>query len=130
MQSSDKPRASDADNQAIAELQRRMEKLLDDLDANAASYANARQVTEFMGDRRKSALSDAFVAIQGTDPECSATAAEHRARSSAGFKTKMQALMKDQLSAETVIANYNILQTRLDVARSFLAVERVKLERL
>jgi hypothetical protein len=118
------------DHQAIAELQRNMEKLLTQLDAEAPNYAKACQIDEFMSDRRKSALADAFVAIRAASPEESAGAAEHRARASAGFKTKMQDLMKDQLNAETVKANYHVIQTRLEIARSFLAIEREKLARI
>ena len=123
-------RASDADYATIAELQLRMERLLDALDKEAEAYANARQITEFASDRRKTALADAFTAIQSNDPEASATAAEHRARASQGYKDKMKQLMQDHMKAETVLANYDVLKTRLDVARSLLAVERVKVERL
>lgn len=123
-------RSQDADHSAIAELQQRMEKLLTELDREAVNYANARQCQEFMSDRKKSALADAFTGIQQTDPEASATSLEHRARASGLFKDKMKDLMRDYLIAETRLANYDLLKTRLDVARSLLAVERAKLERL
>ena len=123
-------RASDADHATIADLQRRMEKVLDELDKLSPDYASARQCQEFIGDRKKTALADAFTAILGADPEASATSAEHRARASTLYKDRMKGLQADHLKAETVIATYALLNTRLDVARSLLAIERVKLERL
>lgn len=122
-------RAHGADHSTIAELQCRMEKLLDELDKGAEAYAKACQVCDFVGDRRKTILADAFVVVQSNDSECSATAAEHRARSLQTFKEAMKQLTTQHLNAETVKANYHILQTRLDVARTFLTVERTKLER-
>lgn len=122
-------RKNEADYSTIADLQRRMEKLLDDLDQHAPAYSSARQIQEFSSDRRKSALADAFAAILANDPEASATAAEHRARASKGYKDRMQELQRDYLCAENAITLYNLLSTRLDVARSLLAIERVKLER-
>lgn len=118
-----------ADHGTIAQLQQRMERLLDELDQGAEAYAKACQVCDFVGDRRKSILADAFVIVQSNDSEVSATAAEHRARSLQSFKDAMKRLVADHLNAETVKATYHVLQTRLDVARGFLAVERAKLER-
>lgn len=118
-----------ADHSVIAELQHRMEKLLDEMDKHAPAYAKARQVLEFGSDRRKSALADAFAGILAHDPECSATAAEHRARASTLWKERMKGLTEECLNAETARTMYELLQTRLDVARSLLAVERAKLER-
>jgi hypothetical protein len=57
-----------------------------------------------------------------------ATAAEHRARASKSFKDKIHELIHDQLNAETAISIYQRLQTRVEVARSFLAIERCKLD--
>lgn len=122
-------RTNGADHSVLEELQERMETLLDEMDREAPAYAKARQISEFMGDRRKAALSDAFVSIRDGDPEESAGAAEHRARASKGYKDKMQELMKDQLSAETTMTNYHLLQSRLDIARSLYACERTKIER-
>jgi hypothetical protein len=118
-----------ADFSVIADLQHRMERLLDELDASAPHYAKAMQILEFTGDRRKSAVSDAFVAVRIGSAEISATECEHRARSSAGYKEKMKELMKEQLHAETAKTHHHLLQTRLDVARSQLACERAKIER-
>lgn len=123
-------RSQEADHSAIAELQHRMEKLLTELDQSAQPFASAKQVVEFTGDRKKTALGEAFTTILTTDPECSATAAEHRARASLGYKERMKAIMADHLKAETAIAHFDILKTRLDIARSLLAVERAKLDRL
>lgn len=122
-------RSSGADHSTIAELQRRMESLLSELDKEMPSYAKARQVAEFSSDRRKSALADAFAAILAIDPETSATAAEHRARASTLYKDRMKALTHDHLSAENSLALYELLKTRLDIARSLYAMERTKLER-
>lgn len=118
-----------ADYSTIADLQFRQEKLLDELDQQAPHYAKARQIAEFIGERKKSALADAFCAIRKDDPEESATAAEHRARASLGYKAKMQELMKDHLNAENAITHFHLLQTRLDNTRTQLTVERTKLER-
>lgn len=119
-----------ADHAEICALQNRMERLLDDLDKQAEAYANARQVTEFVSDRRKSILAEAFCSVKAqTSAELSAVETEHRARALVTFKDSMKALIRDQLNAETVIANYHVLQTRLDVARSFMAIERAKIER-
>lgn len=123
-------RANTADHSTIAGLQAQMERLLTEMDQQVNAYAKARQVLEFLTERKKSVLARAFVSIQDKDPEASAAAAEHRARASAGYKTEMQGLMKEQLNAETVIKNFDILQTRLDACRSWCAIERVKLERL
>lgn len=120
-------RQHSADYSTIAGIQFQMEKLLTELDRQAPHYAKARTVSEFMSDRRKSALADAFCAIRDADPEESATAAEHRARASKAFKEKTHELIKDQLNAETAIATYHVLQTRVEVARSLLAIERAKL---
>lgn len=125
----DLDRAHGADHSTIADLQRRMELLLDELDQGAETYAKACQICDFMGDKRKTILADAFCAIRAANPEESATAAEHRARASASFKSHMKALIAEHLNAETVKTTYHVLQTRLDVARTFLTVERVKLER-
>ncbi len=122
-------RENGADFTTIADLQHRMERLLDDLDASAPHYAKAQQILEFVGDRRNSAVSDAFVTIRDTSSEASATECEHRARASAGYKDKMKELMKEQLNAETARTHHHLLQTRLDVARSQLACERAKIER-
>jgi len=122
-------RQSEPDYSTIADLQRRMEKLLDEMDQHAAAYSSARQVQEFGSDRRKTALADAFAAIMDKDPELSATAAEHRARSSTAYKDRMRELQKDYLCAENAITLWQLLSTRLDVARSLLACERAKLER-
>ncbi len=122
-------RQNGADYSAVTELQYDMEKLLNELDAQAIPYAKACQVSEFLSDRRKSALADAFVAIRSTDAECGAGEAEHRARASAGFKEAMKSLIKAEIDAQTTKTLFHVLQTRLDVKRSFLACERAKIER-
>lgn len=119
-----------ADYSTIAELQHRMEKLLTDMDNEVPNYAKARQITEFSSDRRKSALADAFTAILSGDPEASAASAEHRARASTLYKERMKSLTQEHLAAETSLALYELLKTRLEVARSLLACERAKLEHL
>lgn len=107
-----------------------MEKLLDELDKQAPNYANARQITEFISDRKKAVLAEAFCNVKAAVSDVSATEAEHRARTANSYKSGMKALTRDQLNAETVIANFHILQSRLDVARSFLAIEREKIARI
>lgn len=105
-----------------------MERLLDDLDKSAPSFAKARQIVEFASDRRKCALGDCIAAILKEDPECSATAAEHRARASTLYKARMKELVRDHIDAETAISLHDVLKSRLDVARSLTAIERAKLE--
>ena len=123
-------RRSDADYSTVSDLQRRMENLLNEMDANADAYAKARQCQEFIGDRKKTVLGEAFQAVLATAPELSATAAEHRARASTLYKDRMKQLEQDHLIAETAIATYNLLTTRLEIARSLMAVEREKMARL
>jgi hypothetical protein len=122
-------RQNGADYSQITELQYDMEKLLNELDQQAVPYAKACQVSEFLGDRRKTTLAEAFVAVRSTDAECGAGEAEHRARASAGFKEAMKGLIRDEIAAQTTKTLFHVLQTRLDVKRSFLACERAKIER-
>lgn len=123
-------RSSGADHSTIAELQCQMEKLLTEMDQRADAYAKAKTIREFISDRRKSILGRCFVSIQDKDAECSATAAEHRARASATFKSEMQDLIRESGAAETEIVLNELLRTRLDVCRSLLALERSKLDHL
>lgn len=123
-------RRYEADYSTIAELQRRLERLLDEMDADGEAYAKARQCQEFIGDRKKTALGEAFQAILTGDPEGSATSIEHRARASTLYRDRMKALQAEYMTAENCITLFNLRQTRLDVLRSLLACERAKLERL
>lgn len=120
-------RSNGADYSTIADLQQQMEKLLSEMDRRADSYAKARQCREFIGDRKKAILGRCFVFQQDSDTECSATAAEHRARASATFKSEMQDLIRESGAAETEIVHNEILRTRLEVCRSWLAIERAKM---
>lgn len=120
-------RANGADYSTIAGLEQQMDKLLTEMDKRADALAKARTIREFVGDRKKAILGRCFVSIQDKDAECSATAAEHRARHSATYSAEMKQLATELGAAETEIVHNEILRTRLEVCRSWLAIERQKM---
>lgn len=114
----------------IDEVQHELDKLRDMMAQEVETYAKARATGAFASDRRKEALSDAFVAIQGQDPEASASSLEHRARASKGYKDRMSGLYRDEVVAESIIANWKVMEMRLDVLRGYLSIENAKLKLL
>lgn len=120
--------APTGDYSEICRIQSDMDKLREQMAEEVESYGKARAILEFSSERRKEALSDAFCAIQATDPEASASSLEHRARNSKGYKARIESLLGAEMTAQTARACYELMQVRLDVLRSNLAIERAKLE--
>jgi hypothetical protein len=108
----------------ISELEKRLESIVEELAQIAPAYASAKQIREFCSDRRKGVLADAIEVVISNKPDSSATAAEHSARALPSYKEAMKRLVNDSLKAESAIATWDVLQARLDCARSILSVRR------
>jgi hypothetical protein len=123
-----RPAGGGGDYSEYVELSQRLDSLLEDMAKVAESYADARAALEFSSDRRKTALADAFVAIRDANPEEAAGSAEHRARNSAKYKDALRNLFAQEVACETQVRTYELLRTRVDVARSRMAVVRAMIE--
>ena len=81
-----------ADFEQLTAAQRGMADAITELDQLRDKVAMARQIVEFCGDRRKSALS--VLVVEFLDREMTSSAAEHRARADERFKESMRQIMK------------------------------------
>lgn len=114
----------------IEEIQRELDKLRDQMAESVDTFAKARATQSFASDRKKDALSNAVVALHQSNPEDSNAALEHKARASTLYKTTVAQLYKDEVLSESIIANWRIMENRLDVLRSYLSIENAKLKLL
>jgi hypothetical protein len=108
----------------ISELERRLQKIVDELGKEAQSVATARQINEFCSDRKKIALAEAVDMVLAQNGEMSFALAESRARALPSYKERLKELAGQSLKAETAIANWQVLQARLDCTRSILSTRR------
>lgn len=108
----------------IADIERRLERIVDDLATMAKDVAAARQIQDFSSDRRKSALADAIEIVMANKPDASVSAAEHAARALPSYKQKMKELVQESVKAETAIATWQVLHARFDCLRSILSTRK------
>ena len=106
--------------------QKGMADAITELDQLRDKVAMARQIVEFCGDRRKSALS--VLVVEYLKQDMPIGAAEHQARADARFKAEMQTIMKQTGEAEKLVKAWDIAKTKFECARSLLSAERSLLE--
>ena len=106
--------------------QKQMADAIARLDQLKSKIGMAKQIVEFSGDRRRSALS--VLVVEYLRKDCGVSAAEHEARSDVRYKEEMKKIMSETASAETVIKEWEIEKTRFESARSILSVEKSLLQ--
>lgn len=113
-----------------ASLSQKLMEVTEQLLANAANVGAARQIREFVGDRKKRALALAVRDILNINPEMSATASEMAARGQDGYGEAMKKLRNELQNAETVIAENDALRAQHDSLRSLLSFQRTLTQNL
>lgn len=88
----------------------------------AGRVAQARQIREYDGDRRKRAL--AVWALPFLKAGESASAADISARASEGYKSDMYALALALQAAEKTIMEFEAMKIQWESARSLLSLQR------
>lgn len=111
-----------ADYSTVESISKRLIEATDAMDAMIEDVAKARVVRDYDSDRRKAILSSA-VADFLKDGE-SATAAEHKARSSQTYAECMKLLRKELEAAETTVAKWEAAKLRFEAARSLLSIQK------
>jgi len=106
--------------------QRAMADAIVALDNLKSSVAMAKQIVEFSGDRRKSALS--VYVVEFLKQDMTLGAAEHNARADERFKAEMKAIMNQTGEAEKTIKAWELQRIKFECARSLLSAERSLLE--
>lgn len=86
--------------------------------------AKARQIREFCSDRRKRALAVAVQEVMQAEPNCSAAAAEHKARASLSYRETMLNLADEFTMAEQAIADHEARKVEWESARSLLSTHK------
>lgn len=95
---------SPVDHNDLAELQKRLLELANELVQQAPDTAKARQVREYDGERRKRALA---LSVREHLKDGSASAAETLGRASIGYGEQLDALAGQLEAAESTIAHYD-----------------------
>ena len=113
-----------ADYSTVEALQRRMVEACDSLDALVEAVAKARQIQDFSSDRKKNALATFVCAESDKDNDLSVSMSEHRARCNRGYEARMLQLTKENLDAETIIAQWEVAKLRWETARSLLSIQK------
>lgn len=111
----------------LERVQSDLDRVLEDMARSIDGYANAKAMLEFTGERKRDALAAAFVQVRDGNQKESAVVIEQLARKTPGWKEAHERLLKDEMTAECIVANYHLLQTRSEVLRSYLVIEREKL---
>lgn len=110
------------DHKEVEELEKRIKTALARMVALGLHVGNARQVKEFSSELRKNALaSEVTRYIQRGE---SVAASETLGRSSPLYLEKLKKLQEDYAQAESVLAEWQIIMTKLDSYRSMLAMLR------
>ena len=112
------------DYSTVGGLQQRMVEQCDALDSLSESVAKARQIQDYSSDRKKNALATFVCAEQDKEKGLSVSMAEHRARCSKGYEARMLTLTKEDLEAETVVAQWEVHKLRWETARSLLSIQK------
>lgn len=106
--------------------QKGMADAIIELDSLKDKVAMAKQIIEFCGDRRKSALS--VLVVEYAKQDMSTALAEHSARADDRFKSEMKKIMEQTGGAEKVIKAWELARIKFECARSLLSAERSLLE--
>lgn len=110
------------------ELQRRLSEHADALTAMADDMGLAKQVREFSGDRRKTALARAMAApLAGGD---SVAKAEAEGRASELYNKELKQLANEMTTAEQVIARWEALRIQWESARSLISMQKSQMNQL
>jgi len=110
------------DHKEVEELEDKIKIALARLVQLGVHVGNARQVKEFSTELRKNALATEVTRyIQRGE---SVAASETLGRSSPLYLEKLKQLQKDYADAETTLAEFQIIMTKLDSYRSMLAMLR------
>ena len=115
-----------AEFEHLEAAQRSMADAIAALDNLKSSVALAKQIVEFSGDRRKSALS--VYVVEFLKQDMTLGAAEHNARADERFKADMKAIMQQTGGAEKTIKEWELARIKFECARSILSAERSLLE--
>jgi hypothetical protein len=115
-----------ANFEQLAAAQKGMADAITELDQLRDKVAMARQIVEFCGDRRKSALS--VLVVEYLKQDMPIGAAEHQARADSRFKAEMKLIMEQTGNAEKVVKAWELQKIRFECARSLLSSERSLLE--
>ena len=111
-----------ADHSDMLAAAQRMNDASERIAALSERYAAAKCVYEFESDRRKAALSAAVAPLLGGGD--SATAAEHKARASAGYGEAMRKLALQLTAALATMSEYEAEKIRFSCAQSLCAIHR------
>lgn len=114
---------SQTDYSDIAELQKRMIEITDQISNMSSEVGKARHITSYDSDRRKRALALAAAPLLANN---SSAAAETLARASETYHKSMAELTAQNLAAERTIAQWEALRIQWESVRSMLAIEREK----
>lgn len=98
--------------------------------SHAPAVGAARQIREFVGDRKKRALALAVRDILAVNPGMSAAAAEMAARAQEGYGETMKQLRNELQKSETVIAENDALRAQHDSLRSLLSFQKTLTQNL
>jgi len=116
-----------ADNSDLQECLQKLDEVQEQLARDLVQYADACAAIEFSRDRAKSALGEAVRAAMVNDINISVSSAEHTARASVLYKTRMKELQQQYQVAEVAKTGFELLRTRLDILRGRLAVIRTQI---
>lgn len=116
-----------ADNTDLQFTLEKLDEVQEQLARDLVQYADACAAIEFSRDRSKSALGEAVREAMKDDINCSVSSAEHTARASAWYKSRMKELQQHYQTAEIAKTGFELLRLRLDILRSKLAVIRTQI---
>lgn len=122
------PQRHAADFSDVAALQKRLMQSADKLSSMAGSVAQARQVREYDGDRRKRCL--AVAALPLLTAGASSAAADTEARASEPYAASMKQLGVELVAAEKVIAEWDATRIQVECARSLLSMVKSQMSNL
>jgi hypothetical protein len=115
-----------ADAGTVERAERQLERCATQIAALSDELADAKQILEFDGDRRKRALSEVVAVL--LDAGESAVAAEHKGRASEAYRNALIHLGTQSRDAHRVVERANALKVQWETARSILSLERIKIQ--
>jgi hypothetical protein len=111
------------DGSDIPQLQAEMVRCCDELVAGASALAQARQILAHDSDMRKNILATSTAPLL---EECSATAAEIKARACPEYRQALDAWRGQVLQAEKHVTRNRALENKLDALRSLLSLAKTQ----
>lgn len=113
------------DHNEIESIQRKLVEMTDRLMVLSPKAADARQIVEYDGDRKKRVLALSMAPLLAN---MSSAAAEAQSRASDNYAKAMSGLGGEFKAAQQVLYEWEQLKLTIEVYRSLLAVERKKVE--